>query len=390
MDYDVIVIGGGIHGAGVLQAAVAKGYSALLLEQFDSAAQGTSSRSSKLIHGGLRYLEHGEFKLVYECLKERKILLRNAPSLVKLKPFYIPVYESSTRNASIIRTGLFIYSLLTGFNRKTRFSSIPKSEWGSLTGLKQTGLTAVFKYADAQTDDAALTRTVIESAQSLGAKVQWNAKFMSAERKGSGYSVHYENTSSGATIQIKAHAIVNAGGPWVNAIAKYIQPRVDTADVDLVQGAHIFLPGDTQGNIFYLEAPQDRRAVFVMPWKDHLMIGTTEKLYQGDPTNPQPSEEEINYLLEVYNHYFPGSATRDDIIGSFAGVRVLPKDSANPFKRTRETIYAYDNKQEPGYVAIYGGKLTSYRATAENVIKKLSPHLPRRVKKTDTERLSLT
>src|SRR5271170_5617706 len=169
-EFDVIVVGGGIHGAGVLQAVVAAGHNALLLER-RALASGTSSRSSKLIHGGLRYLESGQFALVRESLRERAILLKIAAELVELKPFFLPVYPDTRRRPWQLKLGLWMYALLGGFDASTRFGSVPRSEWGSLDGLKTTGLQAVIRYHDAQTDDALLTRAVVQSALSLDAEL---------------------------------------------------------------------------------------------------------------------------------------------------------------------------------------------------------------------------
>lgn len=395
MDFDIIVIGGGIQGAGVLQAAVARGYSAMLLEQYDEVAYGTSSRSSKLIHGGLRYLESGELKLVYECLRERKLLLQNAPELVKLKAFYIPVYRESTRRPWIIQTGLILYTLLAGLGKKTLFRVVKKNQWRTLNGLKQEGLLKVFRYADAQTDDAALTRAVLRSAQTLGAEVRFNAEFLQAGHTEQGYTVRYTDKQTGETHALTTRALVNAAGPWVNRAMDRIDPRPILSEIELVQGSHILLPGEVGERIYYLEAPQDRRAVFVMPWKDNLLVGTTETVFEGDPADTAPTAEEIAYLLRAFNHYFPrfykhGPATERDLLGSFAGLRVLPKDTRNPFVRTRETQYVYDQKHRPRLVAIYGGKLTSYRATAEKVVKMLAPQLPARTVRADTKKLRLS
>jgi len=177
--YDVVIVGGGIHGAGVLQAAAAAGHSALLIERL-GLASGTSSRSSKLIHGGLRYLETGQFALVRESLRERAIHLRIAAELVELKPFYIPVYRNTRRRPWQLKLGLWIYALLGGFDPSTRFGTVPKREWSSLDGLDTQGLEAVIRYHDAQTDDASLTRAVVQSALSLGAELAMPARFAAA------------------------------------------------------------------------------------------------------------------------------------------------------------------------------------------------------------------
>ena len=194
--YDVVVIGAGIHGAGIAQAAAAGGYTVLLLEQH-APAFGTSSRSSKLIHGGLRYLETGQFALVRECLREREFLLKLAPDLVRLVPFYIPVYRHTTRRPWQIHTGLSLYALLGGLGEHVRFTRVPRTQWDELDGIATHDLQAVYRYFDAQTDDAALTRAVLYSAQTLGATVKVPAEFLNATLLPETCSVvyRYENTT---------------------------------------------------------------------------------------------------------------------------------------------------------------------------------------------------
>jgi glycerol-3-phosphate dehydrogenase len=391
--YDIVVIGGGIHGAGALQAAAAAGYSCLLLEQYAQPAMGTSSRSSKLIHGGLRYLESGEFKLVYECLRERRLLLRNAPSLVKLKPFIIPVYRNAWRAPWQIRAGLGIYSLLAGLTRRVRFKTIPRDQWQTLDGIKQTGLRHVFQYADAQTNDAELTAAVIRSAGTLGADTLYQAEFKRATFENGSYHIRVLDTRANLTRNVRATAVINAAGPWVNQVMEGITPRPDIMPIEWVRGSHIILPGPASEGIYYLESASDGRAIFVMPWYGQTMVGTTEQFHFGDPAKVEPSSEEVEYLLGVFNFYFPNRyakpATPEMIIKSFAGLRVLPKDERNPFQRTRETLFGYDNIGKPRLIAIYGGKLTSYRSTSEKVLKLLMPQLPKRTRKAKTENLKL-
>jgi len=391
--YDIVIIGGGIHGAGALQAAAAAGYSCLLLEQYAGPAMGTSSRSSKLIHGGLRYLESGEFKLVYECLRERRLLLRNAPSLVKLKPFIIPLYRNGWRGPWEIRAGLGIYSLLAGLGEEVRFKTVPEAEWRQLDGLRQTELRRVYQYADAQTNDAELTAAVIRSAQSLGAEAVYNAAFRQAGFENGAYRIRFLDTSANLTRGVSAGAIVNAAGPWVNRVMEGVSPQPEILQIEWVRGSHIVLPGPASERIYYLESTSDRRAIFVMPWYGRTMVGTTEQFHFGDPGKVEPSPEEVEYLLGVFNFYFPNRyerpATANMVIESFAGLRVLPKDERNPFVRTRETLFGLDNRAQPHLVAIYGGKLTSYRATSEKVIRLLAPQLPARPRKADTRHLKL-
>jgi glycerol-3-phosphate dehydrogenase len=384
--YDVVVVGAGIHGAGVAQAAAAAGYSVLVLEQHEQAAKGSSSRSSKLIHGGLRYLETGQIHLVQECLRERAILLRIAPHLVRLARFHIPVYRETRRRPWKIILGLGIYTL---FSRK-RFHRVPRKTWHQLDGLRTDHLDAVFSYYDAQTDDAHLTRSVLESARVLGADIITRAEFTRARVSADNVEVAYN--SNGSTQTVIARVLANAGGPWVNdVLARVYQPSGEPAemlDIDLVQGCHIVVPGKIT-HPYYLEAPQDGRAVFVVPWKDNIMIGTTENHYQGDPARVSPLVSEIDYLMEIYRHYFGRSLVRDELIDAFAGLRVLPGGRGDAFNKSRDTHFLEDSASRPRLVSIYGGKLTSYRAASEKVLAMISKTLPAATPVADTRELKL-
>lgn len=385
-DYDVVVIGAGIHGAGVAQAAAAAGYSVLVLEQYDGAAKGSSSRSSKLIHGGLRYLESGQLHLVRECLHERAVLLRIAPHLVKLVPFHIPVYRETRRRPWKIILGLIIYSL---FSRK-RFHKVSQRAWNRLDGLRTDQLDAVLSYYDAQTDDAHLTRSVLASARELGADVLTCAEFTQARLGTDDVEVTYVRNANRQAIS--ARVLVNAAGPWVNQVlASVCRPSgqaVDKLDAELVQGSHIVVPG-ALSHPYYLEAPQDGRAVFVVPWKNNIMVGTTESHYQGDPAKVRPLAAEIAYLLEVYNHYFRQALGREQVIDAFAGLRVLPGGQDAAFNKSRDTHFLADNASHPRLVSIYGGKLTSYRAAADKLLAMISKTLPARKPLADTRTLKL-
>jgi glycerol-3-phosphate dehydrogenase len=387
-EYDVVIIGGGIHGAGVLQAAVAAGHSALLIERQGLAA-GTSSRSSKLIHGGLRYLESGQFALVRESLRERAIHLRIAPELVSLKPFYIPVYRDTRRRPWQLKIGLWIYAMLGGFDAATRFGSVPKSAWAQLDGLKTRDLDAVIRYHDAQTNDALLTRAVVKSAMSLGAELAMPARYSRATLGEDGVIVTY--ATGGALAECKARVLINAAGPWAMQAARAIEPAIPIPDVDLVQGTHIVISHPLTAGIYYVESPADGRAVFVMPWGGATLIGTTETPYRGDPdqVHPLPAEEE--YLLAVVRHYFPAlsSLTRADITERFAGLRVLPAATQAAFDRSRETIFTTDRDVRPRVLCIYGGKLTGWRAAAAHVMQRISPSLPAAERRAETDLLIL-
>ena len=385
--FDVIVIGAGIHGAGVAQAAAAAGQKVLLLEQH-TPAFGTSSRSSKLIHGGLRYLESGQFHLVRESLLERALMLKNAPELVRLRAFHIPLYRETRRKPWQIMLGLSMYAVLGGFKRGCRFGLIGRKEWSQLDGLNTHNLRAVFRYYDGQTDDALLTRSVMQSAMRLGAEVRMPAKMVSAELHDAGVRVNYRQHDH--SVEVDAKVLVNATGPWVNQTLQSITPAPPLRLIELVQGTHLVLPGQVTRGIYYVESPRDGRAVFIMPWYGETLIGTTETRYRGDPATVKPLQTEINYLLQVMKHYFPQRhAQVADIEHSFAGVRVLPAGGGHAFHRPRETLLDTDRQQKPRLISIFGGKLTGWRATAEQVMQRVEPSLPVRQQRANTRNIPL-
>lgn len=380
----MVVIGGGIHGVGVAQAAACGGYSVLLLEQ-TGLASATSGRSSKLIHGGLRYLEGLHFSLVRESLKERALLLKLAPELVQLHAFHIPIFPETSRRPLTIRAGLSLYALLGDLRAANRFRKLPPGEWADLDGLETSRLQAVYRYYDAQTDDGELTRAVMRSAMELGAELRCPAVFSAAEIETRACSVGY--TVNGTSESCKAAVLVNAAGPWINTVAGRISPAPLSVAVDLVQGSHLVLEGHIERGAYYLEAPADRRAVFVLPWKGRTLLGTTETLYRGDPAQVAPLPAEEAYLLETLGYYFPRRPQK--VVERFAGLRVLPDAGKTLSARSRETRLVTDDAGRPRVVAIYGGKLTSYRATAQRVMRLLQRTLPERTPVADTARLGL-
>lgn len=383
--YEVTIIGGGIHGAGVAQAAAAAGYSVLLLEKSDWAA-GTSSKSSKLIHGGLRYLKSGQFSLVRESIKERETLLKIAPDLVKRNNFYIPLYQTSHYKSWQLHIGLTLYALFGTYRKECRYRALNPEQSQQLKGLNTTGLKQVFCYPDAQTDDHLLTRAVIDSARSLSAQPLNSARLLSAKHVGKGYSLNFH--WQGAKHEVFSQVVINAGGPWANHINALVSPAPPCANIDLVQGTHLVLSGQISNECFYLEAPQDQRAVFVLPWYGNTLLGTTETVFEGDPDDVAPQANEIKYLLTVLNHYFPDF--EGQVIDSFAGLRVLPQEeSRHAFHRSRETQLIYDTDKSPQWISVYGGKLTGYRATAEKVVKLIRRSIGNRTKKADTRILPL-
>ncbi|MEE9342108.1 MAG: glycerol-3-phosphate dehydrogenase/oxidase [Gammaproteobacteria bacterium] len=383
MKYDIAIIGAGIQGAACAQAASAAGYRVLVIEQYAQPAQGTSQRSSKLIHGGLRYLETAQFRLVRECLVERQRLLNNAPHLVKLVPFYIPVYKQTSRRPWKIALGLWLYTLLS----KKPFKRIPESDWGKLDGLDTRDLVTVFSYLDAQTDDEKLTRAVLASAQQMGTDIQYETRFLNADITHNDVTLHIEN--DGQQTSIKSKTLINAAGPWVNRTAAEFSPHHQQPAVELVQGTHIVVPGTVSQGMYYLESPQDKRAIFVMPWKGNLLIGTTENIFTGNPENVTPLQTEIQYLLSIYNHYFGKQLMESDIVSSFAGLRVLPTGTDTAFSRPRDTLLVCNHEDNPRVVSLYGGKLTAHRATADDVMEKLLRTLPQKKPIADTRTLRL-
>ena len=384
-EIDVLVVGAGIHGAGVAQAAAAGGYSVLVVEKNAEAGCETSSASSKLIHGGLRYLETGQFRLVYECLRERRRLLKNAPELVRLQRFFIPIYREQRRHPIWIGLGLFLYWMLSGFNRQNRFRLLNKQEWFQL-GCKTERLRAVFQYYDGQTNDQLLTRAVLRSAQDFGIQTRFGVTLTHAEYSDGRYQVTLDNGE-----QFFCRALVNAAGPWVNEVAGHVTGAPQQM-LSWVQGTHIVLEKPAPMGCFYLESPRDGRAVFVLPWQGKTMVGTTERVL----TQPRahPTEDEVGYLLEVYNSFFINDfAERAGVAAIFAGTRVLPAEErgGNANKRSRETILLQQRQLGSIYLAIYGGKLTSYRSTAEKILAQVKTAIgPAKTPALDTRDLPLS
>jgi len=387
-EHAVVVIGAGILGAGVAQAAAAAGHSVLLLERRAPAA-GTSSRSSKLIHGGLRYLETGQLGLVRESLAERAILLRIAPHLVRLVPFHLPVYRGMRRGPLALGAGLTLYAGLAGFARGAGFRSLPRRAWGDLDGLSTDGLRAVFEYRDGQTDDAALCRAVVASAQALGADVRLAAEAVDArwtQGAGGRWRVTWRDAAGVEGVAL-ARCVVNAAGPWATRVNGRAHPAPPNHAVELVGGAHIELEGRLARGIYYTESPSDGRAVFSIPWKGRILVGTTETPFSGDPEAVAPTQAEIDYLLAVHRRYFP--ASRGAVVDAWAGLRVLPRATSSAFARPREVLLLPDDPRRPTWLTLFGGKLTGYRHTAERVVRSLTTTLGRAERRADTATLPL-
>lgn len=365
-DYDLLIIGAGIHGAAVARHAALDGFKVCVVEQFDQPALATSSRSSKLIHGGLRYLESHQFRLVRECLIERSILLKTAPSLVRLEAFYLPVYRYNKRPAWIIHLGLLFYRLLGG----GRFKKIPRSQWHGLDGLNTEQLRCVYQYHDAVTDDRQLTRAVLDDAIANGADFRVSHRVSACHLNDQHVRVEFEQQP-----EITAKLVINAAGPWVNHVLEKTSPKQPAANIDLVQGTHILIPRQLQRGVYYFEA-KDQRVIFAIPWKNQCLLGTTETPFHDEPERVNPLSSEISYLLAAWNQAFNDHLDTDDLIDAFAGLRVLPSSTGAAFSRSRDTEIRPDPADSPRIISIIGGKLTAHRITAERVMKIIHRQLP--------------
>lgn len=382
---DVLVIGAGIQGAGIAQACAANGWRTLVLEQYGSAAEGTSSKSSKLIHGGLRYLESLQIGLVRECLQERSLLLRNAPHLVQLREFVIPVSAQLSRPRWQLCAGLWLYRLLGGLGDDTRFRWVSESHSRSQFPQLNPGRNAgAFIYQDAQTDDRKLTEAVLRSACDHGASIRYNSEVAGVKAEGERLQVMIEGGDS-----VTTRLVVNAAGPWINQLAGRFESGVSQLPVELVRGSHILLNRQPEPWCYYLESPRDRRPLFVLPWGQQTLVGTTEVPHTGAPDQVVASEAEIDYLLEAFQHYFtPTGETPPAVAASFAGLRVLPA-AGKVNARRRDTQLVEERCGSGGYIGVYGGKLTAYRQTAERVARAVSRQLGPPPTPTDTRRLTL-
>ena len=321
-------------------------------------------------------------------LPERRLLLRLAPELVKLDSFFIPLYKGGRRPEWELIAGLSLYAILAGFGKGSGFARLRPAAAGDMDGVLKTGLKAVYRYQDARTDDAALTRSVMASARSMGARL-----FMPAELTGATFhgdeAIARCATPAGER-EIRCHVVVNATGPWVHTVSERFDPRPPILGVDLIQGSHLVLPDWQVKQCYYLESPRDGRAIFVLPWKGGTMIGTTETHFARIPDDVRPRPTERRYLRSVIHHYFPDlPAERIQRVDAWAGLRVLPTGDGHAFHRTRETRYVMDRKHHPRVLSIYGGKLTAYRATAENVMKRIRGSLPDKPRRGDTRELLL-
>ena len=368
--YDLAVVGGGINGAGIAADAAGRGMSVFLCEQHDLAAH-TSSASSKLIHGGLRYLEHHEFRLVREALAEREVLLAKAPHIVHPLRFVLP-HRPHLRPAWMIRAGLFLYDHL-GKREKLPAS---RGVRFSIDSPLKAEITRGFEYSDCSVDDARLVVLNAMAARENGAHIHPHTRCVSARRSKGLWHLHLERRD-GSLYSIRARALVNAAGPWVDRFLREELRQKPPYGIRLIQGSHLIVPRLYDGEHAYILQNEDRRIVFAIPYlRQFTLIGTTDREYQGDPAQISISEAETDYLLNVVNAHFKRQLSRQDILRSFSGVRPLCDDeSDDPSAVTRDYTLALDNTPgEAPLLSVFGGKLTTYRKLAEAALEQLAPH----------------
>ncbi len=372
-DFDLAIVGGGINGAGIARDAVGRGLSVLLIEQNDLAS-GTSSKSTKLIHGGLRYLEFYAFRLVREALIEREVLIRNAPHLTKPLRFVLP-HHSGLRPAWILRLGLFMYDHLGGRH------ILPGTEAVDLTHhivgqpLKRE-FRKGFIYSDGWVDDARLVVLNAVDAVERGAAVRTRTKLVRADREGDRWQLVLN--VRGHREVATARALVNAAGPWAPDVTEHLLRQKNSAHVRLIKGSHIVVRRLYEHDHAYIFQNGDGRIVFAIPYESDLtLIGTTDEDFKGDLSAPTASGDEITYLCRAASAYFRDRVTPDQVVHAFAGVRQLYDDGARSAKETTRE-YVLDLQARTGQaplLTVYGGKITTYRRLAEAALNKLAPDL---------------
>lgn len=367
--YDLFIIGGGINGAGIARDASGRGLKVVLVDK-GSVGSATSSWSTKLIHGGLRYLENYEFKLVRDSLKEREVIYQIAKDIVRPIPFVIP-HSNDNRPAWLIRFGLFIYDYLGG---KT---SIPKSSTIKIQSIYpeilNNNFSKGFQYYDLQVDDKILTELNIKNAKINGANIMENTKINNVERQKDKWRILLDNGQ-----EIVSKIVINASGPWINEVNKTILNNNLFKKIRLVKGSHIILKKIYDYEVAFTLQNKDGRIVFVIPYNNnYTLIGTTE-IEVENPNNPTIEKKEIKYLIDCANLYFKNKIDETMIVSTYSGIRPLIENfKSNVSNISRDYIFDIDyNKNMACLINIYGGKLTTYRKLSENLVNKLKFFFP--------------
>lgn len=378
---DIFVIGGGINGCGIARDAAGRGYSVRLAEMNDLAS-GTSSWSSKLIHGGFRYLEHYEFRLVREALSEREVLLRAAPHIIWPMRFVLP-HHKSMRPAWLLRLGLFLYdhigkrNLLPG-TRQVNLKTSPVGQ--PLKPIFWKG----FEYSDCWVNDARLVVLNAMDARQRGATIETRTQVVSARKEDGYWNIATKNLRNGKVSNHRARLVVNAAGPWVDKVLGEALGSNLSQNVRLVQGSHIVVPKLHDHERAYIFQNADARIIFALPYEqDYTLIGTTDQDYTGDPAKVKITDGEVDYLCSAASEYFKKPIKADDIVWSYSGVRPLYDDGATVAQEaTRDYVLRVDGaKSEPSIVNIFGGKITTYRKLSESVLEKIEDLLGKRTPK---------
>ena len=372
---DLFIVGGGINGAGFARDAAGRGLSVVLCEK-DDLAEGTSSRSGKLVHGGLRYLEYYEFRLVREALIEREVLMNAAPHIIWPMRFVLP-HSPDDRPAWLVRLGLFLYDHLGGRKKLpgTRTLNLLRDPEGApIEDKYKRG----FEYSDCWVDDARLVVLNALDAANNGAVILTRSPCTSARREGGSWVIKTENSMTGETLHYKAKVLVNAAGPWVTDVLTRVAGSNSSRNVRLVKGSHIVVPKFWEGPNAYLVQNSDKRVIFINPYEnDKALIGTTDIAYDGKPEDVTADEDEIAYLLAAVNRYFKEKLSRSDVLTSFSGVRPLFDDGkGNPSAVTRDYVFDLDETGGAPILNIFGGKITTFRELAERGIHKVAKFFP--------------
>lgn len=374
--FDLAIIGGGINGCGIARDAAGRGLSVFLCEKGD-LANGTSSRSTKLIHGGLRYLEYYKFRLVREALREREVLLKAAPHIIWPLRFILP-HHKGLRPAWLIRLGLFLYDHIGG--RKilpgTTHVNLLTDTAGQV--LKKNFSTG-FEYSDCWVMDSRLVILNAMDAAAKGADIRTRTPLLEATRTGKTWQLKLFDKQRNEEFQIEAKALINASGPWLDNLLTHISHTATKEHIRMVKGSHIIVNRLFDHDRAYIFQNADNRIIFAIPYENAFtLIGTTDEDFHGDPDEVTISPEEIDYLCKAASEYFVQEITIGDVVSSFSGIRPLFDDGKNEAKAaTRDYVLNLDTgKNEAPLLSIYGGKITTYRKLAESVLSKLSPFLP--------------
>ena len=373
--FDLAIVGGGINGCGIARDAAGRGNSVFLCEMNDLAS-GTSSWSTKLVHGGLRYLEYYEFRLVREALIEREILWQIAPHIIRPLRFVLP-HHAGLRPAWLLRLGLFLYDHIGG--RKllppTRSVDLTRDPVGR--PLIANRYTRGFEYSDCFVDDARLVVLTARDAADRGADIRTRTRAVKIGHADGIWQLDLEDTLSGERSSIRARALVNAGGPWVEDVLTRGVGVNAKAKVRLVQGSHIVVPKLYAHDRAYMFQNSDGRIIFVIPYQDDFtLIGTTDQDYDGDPSQVKATPVEISYLCESASEYLAKPVHPEDVVWTYSGVRPLYDDGASEAKAaTRDYVFELDTPGGAPLLSIYGGKITTYRRLAEEALERLSPYL---------------